>query len=83
MESIVITENEILEALREAGRRSGPEGDGWMSVEEIAVAINHSAKWVREKMRPLVKVGHIAVSERPDTRIDGRACWTPVYKVKA
>lgn len=79
----MITENEILEALREAcSNRQGPEGDGWMSVEEIADAIGHSRRWVREKMRPLIKAGHIVVSERPDTRIDGRDCWIPVYRVK-
>lgn len=70
---------EELLALLEAQR--GPQHEG-LSSEEIAERLGRRPGWVLVRLRQLSRQGHITVSHRRSTRVDGRPCLTPVYSLK-
>jgi hypothetical protein len=79
----IMTENELLEALRAAIAPTA-EDDPGLTRREIATKTGHSQNWVSNNLlRPLTEQGKLVTGRRRGSRVDGVACWLTVYRVCA
>jgi len=66
----------------ELERLLSSSGDEGFAAEEISKALGASLKTTYERLRILADAGLLAVGHRRVQRIDGRASWRPVYRLK-
>lgn len=75
-----MTENELLEAIRQATQERNDDG---MTSEEIAELLGCTRRLALEKLKPLQRSGKLSVGRKRDYRLDGVPCLIPVYRIAA
>ncbi len=75
-----ITENELIEAIREAQAKTNDKG---LTSEQIAEVMGCSRTLALAKLKPLQKAGKLIVGHKRDYRLDGVPCKIPVYRLAA
>ena len=78
-----MTENDLLEALREALQAPTERPEGAHRVEELCDATGHCEKFIRDKIKVMLKDGSAEMVEIPFLRMDGRRTRVPAYRFKA
>lgn len=79
LEAVVITEAEILEALRESMQRQ--DADGFTS-QDLGDVLGITQGHAREYLRRLSRNGKVVhAGTRAGTTVDGRVCRSPVYRL--
>ena len=66
--------------LREAQLLSKRSGKGF-SVQELAEACGMGVSAVKEKLHAMFLENRLVCEKREGRTMDGRRCWTPVYRV--
>lgn len=69
------------ELLKEIRRLDTERPEGFTS-DEMSLKTGRSIKWCREKIRELIKNKMVVLNGKVQTEaIDGKVCYSPVYKV--
>ncbi len=82
MERVTITENALLEALRQA-RSVETDATGALTVVEISEAVGTTAQTAGRWVRALSRTGVIECVRKPCVGIDGVTRPQPAYRMKA
>lgn len=82
MSDVVLGSKSFESLLAELKGNPGKNDDKGATVAEMSEASGHSAKWVLERLKALHKRGKLVVGQRRSTRLDGRSCLLPVYRIK-
>lgn len=79
--SIVPSQSEILEAIREAMAAAPPSSEPGMTVNEIGAAIGRQPRMAREYVRTLIAEGRMTVTRVRRPALDGRMSLVPGYRL--
>lgn len=77
-----ITESELLEALRDASRRSGADDSGALTSHELADALGVSHVTVLVYLKRVKRAGQLEVVRINREGVDGRVSPVTGYRVK-
>lgn len=58
-----------------------PKDDAGETADELATRWEVTIKAARERLQMLAAAGKLTIGQRRTTRIDGRQCLVPVYRV--
>lgn len=78
-----MTENDLLEALRDALKAPTERPEGAHTVREIRAITGQAAETVCDALRRMIESGAVECVQVPQMRIDGRKTRVPAYRVKA
>jgi hypothetical protein len=79
--SIIVTETELLDALRASTRASGEGPAGAKTVQELVDELRWSERAVRKALKRLHVAGSLRVHRVERIRMDGGRCIVPAYAV--
>ena len=77
-----ITENELIDALRNASRRTADNPDGAMTSHEMGEALGLSHRTIIEYLRKFKRTGRLEIVRVSREGIDGRVSPVTGYRVK-
>lgn len=80
---LTITENELVEALRDAMSAGLADPTDARTTGEMAAAIGRADKFVRDNVRKLIAEGRVELVKVKRQGIDGRMNWVPAYRIRA
>lgn len=75
-----ITENDLIEALRQAAECGG-DAEGAISVDELRVALGWGKTRIREILRDLKMDGRLEIVWVPSESLDGKRIVKPAYRL--
>lgn len=77
-----ISNDALIEALRNARVAVQVEDDPGLSRREISRALGWGRSKTKEALRALFEAGELEVGKRRDTDMVGRTYWVPVYRLR-
>lgn len=80
MDRVTMTENELMEALREA--LAQPEAPDAYTMQELCRIVPRSEDWIRNRLRALVAAGRVEPVRVPRANMFGAVAPTCAYRFK-